>query len=54
MLIAIQRFVRNNKGVTAVEYALIAAMIAIGSVNVMKLTGKHLTKTMRTIARDLK
>ncbi|MGH7093405.1 MAG: Flp family type IVb pilin [Stellaceae bacterium] len=50
----IQRFVRNNKGVTAVEYALIAAMIAVASVSVMKLTGKHLKKTMRTISRDLK
>ena len=54
MLTTIRRLVRSNKGVTAVEYALIGAMIAIASVNAMKLTGTHLKTTMRTIARDLK
>jgi pilus assembly protein Flp/PilA len=43
----------DNNGVTAIEYGLIAALIAVVAVNVMGLVGSDLSATFSTIASNL-
>ena len=47
------RFVRDEDGVTAVEYGLIAALIAIGIIAALSTVGKDLKTVFSTIADDL-
>ena len=47
------RFVRDEDGVTAIEYGLIAALIAIGIIAALSTVGKDLTPVFTTIADDL-
>ena len=53
MLRALRRLFGDNKGVTAIEYGLIAALIAVAAVNVMSTVGKNLSKTFTTISTNL-
>jgi pilus assembly protein Flp/PilA len=50
----IREYVRNEKGATAIEYGLIAALIAIAAVTVMGTVGTNLTGKFQTIADNLK
>jgi pilus assembly protein Flp/PilA len=50
--IAVQ-LIRNGAGATAIEYGLIAALIAVASVVVMGTTGTNLTTTFGTVASYL-
>lgn len=43
----------DNRGMAALEYALIAALIAVASVGAMTKVGKRMTTTFRTVARSL-
>ncbi|MBY8606216.1 MAG: Flp family type IVb pilin [Burkholderia sp.] len=47
------RFVRDEDGVTAIEYGLIAALIAIGIIAALSTVGKDLKTVFSTIADDL-
>jgi pilus assembly protein Flp/PilA len=47
------RLCRNNRGATAIEYGLIAALIAVAAVTVMGTVGTHLSATFNTIATKL-
>lgn len=47
------RFVRDEGGVTAIEYGLIAALIAIGIIAALTTVGKDLKTVFATIADDL-
>ncbi|WP_175884957.1 Flp family type IVb pilin [Burkholderia sp. BCC0044] len=47
------RFVRDEDGVTAIEYGLIAALIAIGIIAALSTIGKDLKTVFSTIAADL-
>ncbi|MBK1821115.1 Flp family type IVb pilin [Burkholderia orbicola] len=47
------RFVRDENGVTAIEYGLIAALIAIGIIAALSTVGKDLKTVFTTIADDL-
>ncbi|ABK12600.1 Flp family type IVb pilin [Burkholderia orbicola] len=47
------RFVRDEDGVTAIEYGLIAALIAIGIIAALSTVGKDLKTVFTTIADDL-
>ena len=50
----IREYVRNEKGATAIEYGLIAALIAIAAVTVMGTVGTNLTGKFQTVADNLK
>ncbi|ALX16770.1 pilus assembly protein [Burkholderia cepacia JBK9] len=49
----VSRFVRDEDGVTAIEYGLIAALIAIGIIAALSTVGKDLKTVFTTIADDL-
>ncbi|KAB0643983.1 Flp family type IVb pilin [Burkholderia latens] len=49
----IGRFVRDEDGVTAIEYGLIAALIAIGIIAALSTIGTDLKLVFSTIAKDL-
>jgi pilus assembly protein Flp/PilA len=44
---------RDEKGVTAIEYGLIAALIAVAAVVVMGTTGTNLSSVFTTVANNL-
>ncbi len=43
----------DQSGVTAIEYGLIAALIAVAAVTVMGTVGTNLSSTFNTVAGDL-
>jgi pilus assembly protein Flp/PilA len=47
------RLLRDDAGVTAIEYGLIAALIAVAAVTVMTTVGSHLSSTFSTVATKL-
>ncbi len=46
----IQRFVRDEEGVTAIEYALIASLIAVVIIAAVRLVGLDVRDTFQAIA----
>lgn len=44
----------GRRGVTAIEYGLLAALIAVGTVGAVKLVGTKLANTFNTIGNNLK
>ncbi len=46
----VQRFVRDESGVTAIEYGLIAALIAVVIITAVTSIGTSLTGTFQAIA----
>jgi len=53
MLSMIRRLLNNEDGVTAIEYGLIAALIAVAAVAVMGTVGTNLSTTFNTVAGKL-
>lgn len=53
MMSALVRLMKNEDGVTAIEYGLIAALIAVAAVVVMGQVGTNLSSTFNTVAGDL-
>ena len=49
----IPRLIENTRGVTAIEYALIAALIAIAAIGAFTLVGTDLSNTFTSIANQL-
>jgi pilus assembly protein Flp/PilA len=49
----VREFLANQSGVTAIEYALIAALIAVAAIAAMSLVGTHLSTTFSNIATRL-
>ena len=47
------RFLEDNSGVTAIEYGLIAAGIAVVIIAAVQLTGTHLNTTFNSVATAL-
>jgi pilus assembly protein Flp/PilA len=45
--------IKNDSGVTAIEYALIAALIAVAAIAAFTLVGTNLSNTFTTIANKL-
>ena len=45
--------VKDQSGVTAIEYALIAALIAVAAIAAFTLVGTNLSTTFSTIAAKL-
>jgi pilus assembly protein Flp/PilA len=50
----IKNFVREEEGVTAIEYGLIAALIAIVIIGAVTVVGKQLCETFNAVATALK
>ncbi len=49
----IRKLVRNSKGATAIEYGLIAALIAIAAVSAMSTLGGKLSTTFNNVSSNL-
>jgi pilus assembly protein Flp/PilA len=49
----LSNLIRDESGVTAIEYALIAALIAIAAIAAFTLVGTNLSTTFSTIAAKL-
>jgi pilus assembly protein Flp/PilA len=46
----VARFVKDESGATAIEYGLIAALIAVGIITAAKLLGSQISATFNTVA----
>jgi pilus assembly protein Flp/PilA len=53
MYASLIKLLRNEDGATAIEYGLIAALIAVAAVTVMGTVGTNLSSTFSTIAGKL-
>jgi len=49
----IQKFIRDEEGVTAIEYGLIAALIAVVIIGAVTIVGTQLNKVFTTIGTKL-
>ena len=49
----LSNLIRDESGVTAIEYALIAALIAVAAIAAFTLVGTNLSNTFSTIAAKL-
>jgi len=48
------RFVRDESGATAIEYGLIAALIAVVVIGAVQLVGSNLSTTFTTVSGKIK
>jgi len=53
MLKFLVKLLNNEDGATAIEYGLIAALIAVAAVTVMGTVGTNLSSTFNTVATSL-
>jgi pilus assembly protein Flp/PilA len=53
MLSGLLRFVRNNKAATAIEYGLIAALIAVAAIAAMRQLGTKISNTFNTVSQNM-
>ena len=49
----IRAFLKNSKGATAIEYGLIAALIAVAAIAAMQGLGNSLNKTFNNVSTKL-
>ena len=49
----LMRLVRNEEGATAIEYGLIAALIAVAAIAAFQLVGTNLSAVFNSIATQL-
>ena len=49
----IRKFFKNSKGATAIEYGLIAALIAVAAIAAMQGLGGSLNKTFNNVSTKL-
>lgn len=49
----VQKFLRDETGATAIEYGLIAALIAVVIIGAVQLLGSNLSTTFSTVAASL-
>lgn len=54
MMEFIKRFARDEEGVTAIEYGLIAALIAVVIIGAVRLVGTGLNTTFTSVSDALK
>jgi pilus assembly protein Flp/PilA len=53
MLNLFAKLLKNETGATAIEYGLIAALIALAAVSTITNIGSHLSTTFNTVATKL-
>lgn len=49
----IRKLLKNEKGATAIEYGLIAALVAVAAIGGMSALGSSLTNTFSTVSGKL-
>lgn len=49
----IRKFIRNEEGATAIEYGLIAALVAIAAIGALTAVGSQLTATFEGVEGKL-
>ncbi|MDB5662932.1 MAG: Flp family type IVb pilin [Sphingomonas bacterium] len=49
-----KKLLRNDKGATAIEYGLIAALIAVAAITAMSSLGSQLTNTFNNVTTNMK
>ena len=47
------KLIKNNKGATAIEYGLIAALIAVAAIGAMQGIGSKLSSTFNNVSNKL-
>ena len=52
--IMFRKLLRSRKGATAIEYGLIAALIAVAAIAAMQGLGNQLTKTFENVTSNMK
>lgn len=50
---ALLRLLRSQRGATAIEYGLIAALIAVAAISAMSTVGTRLSKTFNNVSSKL-
>ncbi|WP_278986480.1 Flp family type IVb pilin [Sphingobium yanoikuyae] len=50
----IRKMLKNEKGATAIEYGLIAALIAVAAIGAMTSLGSKLGRTFNNVSGNLK
>jgi len=53
MLSIFRRLVKNDKGATAIEYTLIAALIAVAAITAMTTVGNKISNTLTNVSNSL-
>jgi pilus assembly protein Flp/PilA len=53
MFATLTKLWKNEDGATAIEYGLIAALIAVAAIAAMQMVGTSLTKTFTNVATQL-
>jgi pilus assembly protein Flp/PilA len=48
-----RKFLKNNKGATAIEYGLIAALIAVAAISAMTTLGGKLSTTFNNVSSHM-
>lgn len=48
------KLIRNEDGATAIEYGLIAALIAVAAITAMQSLGNQLSTTFADVAEEMK
>ncbi len=49
-----KNMIRDEEGATAIEYGLIAALIAVAAITAMQALGNELSTTFTTVSSELK
>ncbi|OYY76001.1 MAG: pilus assembly protein [Sphingomonas sp. 28-62-20] len=49
-----RKFIRNNRAATAIEYGLIAALIAVAAIAAMQGLGNKLKTTFSNVSTNMK
>jgi len=49
----VRKIIRNSKGATAIEYGLIAALIAVAAISAMGTVGSKVTKTFTNVSSSM-
>jgi pilus assembly protein Flp/PilA len=49
----VARFVKDESGATAIEYGLIAALIAVGIIGAARIIGSQISTTYNTVAGEM-
>ena len=50
----VAKLLKNKKGATAIEYGLIAALIAVAAITAMTSLGNQLQKTFTNVSNNMK
>jgi pilus assembly protein Flp/PilA len=52
-MLKLKKLIRNNKGATAIEYGLIAALIAVAAITAMRSVGTTLNTTFSNVSTQM-